>query len=71
MTVAQTNIQLYNQLRREGRPREELVLTRQAYELAASLYSGYYQGDGKPFVTHGVGVASMAVKASRVSHWGS
>ena len=25
----------------------------------AELYAGYYQGDGKPFVAHGVGVASI------------
>lgn len=59
MTVAQTNIQLYNQLRRQGLSRDELVLVHRAYELLATLYSGYYQGDGKPFVAHGVGVASI------------
>jgi hypothetical protein len=59
LTVAQTNIQLYNQLRRQGLARDELVLVHRAYELLATLYSGYYQGDGKPFVAHGVGVASI------------
>jgi HD domain len=57
--IAQTNIQLYNQLRRRGLDRGELVLIHRAYELAARVYSGYYQGDGKPFVSHGVGVASI------------
>ena len=59
MTVAQTNIHLYNQLRRKGLSRDELVLVHRAYELLTTLYSGYYQGDGKPFVAHGVGVASI------------
>jgi (p)ppGpp synthase/HD superfamily hydrolase len=59
LTVAQTNIQLYNQLRRQGLSRDELVLVHRAYELLTTLYSGYYQGDGKPFVAHGVGVASI------------
>jgi (p)ppGpp synthase/HD superfamily hydrolase len=59
MTVAQTNIQLYNQLRRRGFTRDELVLVHRAYELLATLYPGYYQGDGKPFVAHGIGVASI------------
>jgi uncharacterized protein DUF6817 len=59
LVVAQTNIQLYNQLRRRGLSRDELVLVHRAYELLATLYSGYYQGDGKPFVAHGVGVASI------------
>jgi len=57
--VAQPNIQLYNQLRRQGLTPDDLVLVRRSYELAAALYSGYYQGDGKPFVAHGVGVASI------------
>jgi hypothetical protein len=57
--VAQTNIQLYNQLRRRGLSKHDLVQVHRAYELLARLYSGYYQGDGKPFVAHGVGVASI------------
>lgn len=59
MQVAQTNLQLYNQLRQQGLDRDELVLVHRAYELLTTLYSGYYQGDGKPFVAHGVGVASI------------
>lgn len=57
--IAQTNIQLYNQLREAGRPLDELVEVHRAYELLSSLYAGYYQADGKPFVAHGVGVASI------------
>jgi hypothetical protein len=59
LTVAQTNIQLYNQLRGRGLSAEELAIVHRAYELLARLYPGYYQGDGKPFVAHGVGVASI------------
>jgi hypothetical protein len=59
LTVAQTNIQLYNQLRARGLSTEELAVVHRAYELLARLYPGYYQGDGKPFVAHGVGVASI------------
>jgi (p)ppGpp synthase/HD superfamily hydrolase len=59
MQIAQTNIQLYNQLREQGLGTDELVLIHRAYELLTTLYSGYYQGDGKPFVAHGVGVASI------------
>lgn len=59
MKIAQTNIQLYNQLRDGNLPTNELVLVHRAYELLTTLYSGYYQGDGKPFVAHGVGVASI------------
>lgn len=57
--IAQTNVQLYNQLLAQGRDVGELALVRKAYDLAGLLYSGYYQGDGKPFVCHSVGVASI------------
>lgn len=57
--IAQTNLQLYNQLLAQGRDVRELALVRKAYDLAGLLYSGHYQGDGKPFVCHGVGVASI------------
>lgn len=57
--VAQTNLQLYNQLRRQGRSDEELRLVRAAYELACILYSGCFSADRRPFVTHVVGVASI------------
>ena len=57
--IAQTNIQLFNQLRRIGMAEEGMGLVRRAYSLAMKLYSGYYQADGKPFVCHCVGVASI------------
>jgi hypothetical protein len=57
--IAQTNIQLYNQLREAGRSLDELRTVHRAYELLTTLYPGYYQADGKPFVAHGVGVASI------------
>jgi (p)ppGpp synthase/HD superfamily hydrolase len=59
MRIAQTNIQLYNQLREAGRSSEELVAVHRAYQFLSKLYPGYYQADGKPFVAHGVGVASI------------
>jgi hypothetical protein len=59
VTVAQTNLQLYNQLLARGFARDEVVLVRRAYELLQTLYPGFYQADGKPFVAHGVGVASI------------
>jgi hypothetical protein len=57
--IAQTNLQLYNQIRLEGRPAEDLLLIRRCYELSVTLYTGCFQGDGKPFVAHTVGVASI------------
>jgi hypothetical protein len=57
--VAQTNIQLYNQLRAHGMSLDDMLLIRRAYELNTTLYTGYFQADGKPFVSHGIGVASV------------
>jgi (p)ppGpp synthase/HD superfamily hydrolase len=59
MQVAQTNLQLYNQLREKGLPLEDLVLVHRGYELLTTLYPAHFQADGKPFVAHGVGVASI------------
>ncbi len=59
MQVAQTNLQLYNQLREKGLQLEDLVLVHRAYELLTTLYPAHFQADGKPFVAHGVGVASI------------
>ena len=59
LPVAQTNLQLYNQMRKAGRDGQEFAAVRAAYDLACLLYSGYYQADGKPFVAHSVGVASI------------
>jgi (p)ppGpp synthase/HD superfamily hydrolase len=57
--VAQTNLQLYNQLKAQGYNDEDLRVIHRAYEFLTTIYSGYYQADGKPFVAHTVGVASI------------
>ena len=58
-SYAQTNIQLFNQLRHGGYSNTELSLVRDAYELAMDLFTGRYQPSGKPFVAHVVGTASI------------
>lgn len=60
--IAQTNLQLYNQLRRQARSADELALVKRCYQLAVSLYSGHFQADGKPFVAHVTGVASVVAQ---------
>lgn len=57
-SIARSNVQLYNQLQAQDRPSAELQQVRSAYDLAARLYSGAYQADGKPFLLHLVSVAS-------------
>jgi hypothetical protein len=62
--IAQTNLQLYNQLGGYGWPDADLARVRHAYELATDLFAGQLRPSGKPFVAHLVGAAS-AVAATR------
>jgi hypothetical protein len=61
--VAQTNLQLYAQLRRSGWPAVEIEAVGRAYALATDLLAGWYRASGKPFVDHFVGTASVTVAA--------
>jgi len=56
--IARTNVQLMNQLIHQGRSETTLKRVYDAYDLTVDLYSGYFHGDGKPFVNHGIAVAS-------------
>ena len=63
---AQTNLQLYAQLRTLGYAETELARLRSAYDLALSLFPDLYRACGKPFVAHLVGTASI-LAAERAS----
>lgn len=56
---AQTNIQLYNQLLLQGYNKNDLSSVRSAYELSVKIFTGFYRGNGKPFISHLVGTASV------------
>jgi gluconolactonase len=56
---AQTNVQLYSQLRHSGYSSAELIGIRKAYELAICLYSGHFKPSGRTFNAHVVGTASI------------
>ena len=58
---AQTNLQLYAQLRRAGWPAAEVEAAARAYRLASRLLAGWYRASGKTFVDHFVGTASIVV----------
>jgi gluconolactonase len=58
-SYAQTNLQLFNQLRTDGYSSPDLDLVYDAYQLAMSLFSGRFQPSGKPFIAHVVGTASI------------
>jgi hypothetical protein len=57
--IAQTNLQLYEQLTERGFAGSDLAAIRGAYDLATSLFAGVYRASGKPFVAHLVGTASL------------
>jgi len=56
---AQTNVQLFNQLRSEGYSKKERERAREAYELGMRLFTGLYLPSGKTFIDHLVGTASI------------
>ena len=60
---AQTNLQLLNQLRREGYSEVDLRLIRNAYELSTRLYAAYFTGSGRTQIAHVVGTASILSSA--------
>jgi (p)ppGpp synthase/HD superfamily hydrolase len=56
---AQTNLQLYAELRAAKYSAADIDCIRAAYELAMVLFTGRYRGSGKPFLAHLVGTASI------------
>ena len=58
-SYAQTIVQLYNQLQREGYSEAQLRRIRDAYEFAMRHFSGRFQASGKSFFAHVVGTASI------------
>lgn len=57
--VAQTNLQLYDQILALGWADADIALVRRAYELAIELFSNRYRSNGKPFLAHLVGTGSI------------
>ena len=60
-SYAQTNLQLYNQLVDAKYSHSDLLCTFKGYKLAMKLFSGRYRANGKPFLAHLVGTASILV----------
>lgn len=56
---AQTNIQLLNQLQREGYSKEDLVSINNTYQFAIKMFAGCYRPSRKAFIAHVVGTASI------------
>ena len=60
-SYAQTNLQLYNQMIDAKYSEADLACTFKGYELAMKLFSGRYRANGKPFLAHLIGTASILV----------
>lgn len=60
--VAQTNLQLFDQLEAAGCDAETLDRAARAYFLGLQLVDGQYRASGKPFCNHLVGVASIVLQ---------
>lgn len=58
-SYAQTNVQLFNQLRCEGYSEKDRERVREAYEFAMRLFTGLFLPSGKTFIDHLVGTASI------------
>ena len=56
---AQTNIQLFNQVRRQGYSSDDAALISHAYRFSLPLFSGRFRVSGKTFFAHLVGTASV------------
>jgi (p)ppGpp synthase/HD superfamily hydrolase len=56
---AQTNLQLFNQLRDRGYADAELREIFNAYQLTIELFTGQFRASGKTFIAHLVGTASI------------
>ena len=56
---AQTNVQLFNQLRSQGYSQNDRERVREAYEFAMRLFTGLFLPSGKTFIDHLVGTASI------------
>lgn len=59
MFVAQTNLQLYKQLREHGFLKEDLRFIHRAYHFGVQLFPFLYRPNGKEHLAHGVGTASI------------
>jgi GT2 family glycosyltransferase len=63
-TCAQTVVQLFNQLYSRGYSKSELSVVGNAYQLIMRLFSGQFRPNGKTFIAHLVGTASILAKLS-------
>ncbi len=61
LNLAQTNLQLYVQLRRAGASQAEIYTMQKDYETACMLFGTLCRSTGRPFLCHAAGTASAAL----------
>lgn len=59
LVIAQTNIQLFNQLSQVGYSSKEIDSTFRCYELVKNLFNDDFRGSGKTFISHLIGTSSI------------
>ena len=59
--IAQTHLQLFQQMRAGGYSTAELAMVAQAYRLATKLFANRFRCCGRPFVAHLVGTSGALV----------
>ena len=66
--IAQSNIQLYDQLQDGGYSNDEISRVADAYHLAQKLFAACFRGSGRPFLCHLVGTASVLARDGAPLH---
>jgi (p)ppGpp synthase/HD superfamily hydrolase len=59
--IAQTHLQLFQQMRSKGYCAAELVMAAKAYRTATKLFANRFRPCGRPFVSHLVGTSAVLV----------
>ena len=59
--IAQTHLQLFQQMRSKGYSAAELVMVAAAYRTATKLFANRFRTCGRPFVSHLVGTSAILV----------
>src|SRR3984957_6842191 len=59
--IAQTHLQLFQQMRSKSYSATDLVIVAAAYRTATKLFANRFRPCGRPFVTHLVGTSAVLV----------
>jgi len=66
--IAQTHLQLFQQMRTEGYSAADLAMVAEAYQVATKLFANRFRPCGRPFVAHLVGTSATLVWLNCPTH---